>query len=82
MAHSKMSQTGPSFRKISLFDATCFHITPQSPLADSDDEAVVLYSAQDAGVLVETLHLAYTWFFRGKALLAPAKTWKDVLHSR
>ena len=60
-----------------------------TPRADSDDEAAwpgcvaaFLDSAQDAGVRVEKLHRACTWFFRAKARLAPAKTWKDVLQSR
>ena len=57
MADSQMSQTGPIFRKISLFDAKCFDI---APLADSDDKAVILNSAQDAGVQVEYLHRACT----------------------
>ena len=78
MADSQMSQTGPIFRKISLFDAKCFDI---APLADSDDKAVILNSAQDAGVQVEYLHRACTWFFSVKTPLAPANTWKDVLHS-
>ena len=51
-------------------------------LADFDDEAAVLYSARDAGVRDEKLHHRCTWFFRAKARLSPAKTWKDVLHSR
>ena len=42
-----------------------------APLADSDEEAAFLVSAQDAGVLVENLHRACTWFFRAKARLAP-----------
>ena len=50
--------------------------------ADFDDEAAVLYSAEDAGVQDENFHRACTWFFRAKARLPPAKTWKDVLHSR
>ena len=41
-----------------------------------------IFSAQDAEVLNENLHGACTWFFHTKARLAPAKTWKDVLHSR
>ena len=45
-----MSQIGTFFRKISLFDATIFDMAPR---ADSDDEAVFLDSAQDAGVRVE-----------------------------
>ena len=28
------------------------------------------------------MHRACTWFSRAKARLSPAKTWKDVLHSR
>ena len=71
-----MCSTGTFFRKISLFDATCFDIAPR---ADSD-EAAVLDFAQDAGVRVENLHSAGTCFFRAKARLAPAKIWKDVLY--
>ena len=52
-----MSQIGTFFRKISLFDATIFDMAPR---ADSDDEAVFLDSAQDAGVLVEKMHSEYT----------------------
>ena len=48
-----LDQTGPFFRKICLSDATYFDITPR---ADSDDEANVLNSAQDAGVRDENLH--------------------------
>ena len=33
-------------------------------------------------MLDENLHRAHTWFFRTKARLSPAKTWKDVMHSR
>ena len=56
---SQMPSTGPFVWKIRLFDATCFNI---APLADFDEEAAVLDSAQDAGVQVETLHRACTWF--------------------
>ena len=56
-------------------DAKCFDF---ARLADLDDEAVVLYSAKDVGVLDENSHSACTWFSRAKARLAPAKTWKDV----
>ena len=73
-----MSQIGTSFRKISLFDATCFDI---DPWADSDDEAAFLYSAQDAGKQVEYLHLACTWFSRAQARWAPTKSWKGVLQT-
>ena len=31
---------------------------------------------------MKKFHRACTWFFRAKARLQPAKTWKDVLHSR
>ena len=74
-----MSQIGTFFRKIRLFEATIFGMAPR---ADSDDEAAFLDSAQDAGVLVENLHRACRWFFRAKARLTPAKTWKHVLQSR
>ena len=57
MADLQMSQTGPFFRKISLFDATYFDIAPR---AGSDDEANVLNSAQDAGVRDENLHRSHT----------------------
>ena len=49
MAGSQKSKTGPFFRKISLFNAACFDIASLR-LADSDDEAAVLHSAQDAGI--------------------------------
>ena len=73
-----MLQSGPIFRKTSLFDAKCIEF---APLADYDDEVQVFDSAQNAGVLDENLHRACTWFFCAKARLAPAKTWRDVLHS-
>ena len=79
MADVQISQSGPLFPKISLLDAKCFDFARR---ADFDDEAAVLYSAGDAGVLDENLHRAHTWFFRTKARLSPAKTWKDVMHSR
>ena len=79
MADVQICQSGPLFQKISLLDAKCFDF---ARLTDFDNEAAVLYSVQDAGVRYENLRRACTWFFRAKAQLAPAKSWKDVLHSR
>ena len=69
---SKCLKQVHSFQKLAS-DATSFDLALQ---ADSDVEAVVLDSAQDAEV-----PCMYMVFFR-KARFAPAKTWKDVLHSR
>ena len=60
-------------QKNGLLDATCFYF---ASLADSDFEANVLNSAQDAGVRDENLHRSNKWIPRAKARLAPAKTWK------
>ena len=79
MADVEISQSGTLSPKISLFDAKCFDF---ARLADFDDEAAVVYFAQDGGVRDENLHRGCSWFFSAKALLSPAKTWKDVLHSR
>ena len=46
--------------KLSLLDAACFDFAPQ---AYSDEEANVLYSAKDAGVLDEICNSAHTWLF-------------------
>ena len=49
--YSDQMQLVTFFQEISLFDATWFGIALHtSPQADSDDEAAVLDSAQDAGV--------------------------------
>ena len=45
---------------MSLFDAMCFDF---APLADSDDQAGALNSAQDARVQVENLHSGCTLVF-------------------
>ena len=65
MPESQMSQleTGQFFRKISLFDSASFYF---APLAGSDDEANVLYSARDMGARDENLHRSQTWYFRAK----------------
>ena len=57
MADEQISQSGPLFPKISLLDAKCFDFARR---ADFDDEAAVLYSAQDARVRDENLHRACT----------------------
>ena len=79
MADSQISQTGPFFRKLSLFNATWFSFDPRT---DPDGESAVLDFAQDAGVLVEILHRSSTWDLRAKSQFAPAKTWNDVLYLR
>ena len=48
MADAQISQSGPLFPKTSPLAAKCFDLARR---ADFDDEAVVLNSAQDAGVL-------------------------------
>ena len=47
MADAQISQSGPIFSKISLLDKKSFDFAGHS---DFDNEAAVLYSAQDAGV--------------------------------
>ena len=64
MAGGQISQLGTLFQKISLVDAKCFDFARR---ADFDDQAAILYSAQDAGARDENLHRACTWFFRAKA---------------
>ena len=51
-----MSQIGTSFRKISLFDATCFDI---DPWADSDDElpSFILPKTQESKLNICTWHV-------------------------
>ena len=60
-----------SFQKLASWMQNVFDFAGQ---AEFDDEAAVLYSAQDAGVQDENLHSACTWFFPAKARLSPAKT--------
>ena len=64
MADAQTSQSGPLFPNISLLDAKSFDF---ARWADFDDEAAVLYSAQDAGVRDENLYCACTRFFRARA---------------
>ena len=74
-----MSQLGSFCRKIIFLDLQHVDLAPQ---ADSREVAAFLPLDQETEVHYDNLHSACTWFFRAKARLDPAKSWKDVLNSR